>query len=248
MSVPDVRGTLKLCAKCRQAEYCSQECQTAAWPAHKQYCSRTAISWETVDTKPYHQTLDLWMKAATPAFAMFLRSALQIGRPSSIRSEYVVQLKVSSPNLTGATAFPPRSIFRVETISLRNIAEELERVKLAGNNVHREARLAYVANAVKVEVKEKPEAELVGVCVEPRGDLTQYGGCIPVVFFNFRSARTQTDINLLLFTDKVLREATPERAKEMVRKELFKLLDELWDPAMDATKREEMLLRKIELL
>ena len=30
--------TLKSCSRCRRVEYCSKECQTAAWPEHKKVC------------------------------------------------------------------------------------------------------------------------------------------------------------------------------------------------------------------
>ena len=33
--------TLKSCSRCRRVEYCSKECQAAAWPEHKKVCVKT---------------------------------------------------------------------------------------------------------------------------------------------------------------------------------------------------------------
>ena len=33
-----VRSKMVCCARCRKVNYCSRECQVAAWPGHKEYC------------------------------------------------------------------------------------------------------------------------------------------------------------------------------------------------------------------
>eukprot|EP00984_Skeletonema_dohrnii_P009870 scaffold3800_cov87-Skeletonema_dohrnii-CCMP3373.AAC.2 len=44
-SLPDrtaERSKMLSCTKCRRANYCSRECQKAAWPLHKEYCEADA--------------------------------------------------------------------------------------------------------------------------------------------------------------------------------------------------------------
>ena len=38
-----VRSTMFYCTQCRNANYCSRECQVAHWPTHKQFCIATAL-------------------------------------------------------------------------------------------------------------------------------------------------------------------------------------------------------------
>ena len=33
------------CGRCREAYYCSEECQRSAWPAHKEACAAPAGCW-----------------------------------------------------------------------------------------------------------------------------------------------------------------------------------------------------------
>ena len=35
-----VRVTLDVCSRCRVSQYCSKECQVAAWPVHKMNCDK----------------------------------------------------------------------------------------------------------------------------------------------------------------------------------------------------------------
>lgn len=37
-----VRSKMVYCVRCRKANYCSRECQVAAWPNHKEYCGKSA--------------------------------------------------------------------------------------------------------------------------------------------------------------------------------------------------------------
>ena len=37
-----VRSKMVYCARCRKANYCSRECQVAAWPKHREICCKTA--------------------------------------------------------------------------------------------------------------------------------------------------------------------------------------------------------------
>ncbi|KAJ6506706.1 hypothetical protein C8R45DRAFT_1090387 [Mycena sanguinolenta] len=43
-TMPAPGGTLKLmtCSRCKLVQYCSKECQTKAWPAHKHFCKKPA--------------------------------------------------------------------------------------------------------------------------------------------------------------------------------------------------------------
>jgi len=36
----DIKGGLKICAKCRIVSYCSKNCQVADWQQHKTYCNK----------------------------------------------------------------------------------------------------------------------------------------------------------------------------------------------------------------
>ncbi|KAJ6491580.1 ankyrin [Mycena vulgaris] len=48
-------ATLKNCARCRIARYCSAECQKTAWPSHKKTCQPFSAS-NTVTLTPYYES------------------------------------------------------------------------------------------------------------------------------------------------------------------------------------------------
>jgi hypothetical protein len=45
------RGKMFYCTRCRLANYCSPECQTAAWPEHKEICDKIADHTTTWDSR-----------------------------------------------------------------------------------------------------------------------------------------------------------------------------------------------------
>jgi hypothetical protein len=49
----ELETSLKYCAKCKEAEYCSRECQKDDWKRHKQFCAgKSQIDWFVPPAEP----------------------------------------------------------------------------------------------------------------------------------------------------------------------------------------------------
>ena len=49
----ELETSLKYCAKCKEAEYCSRECQKGDWKRHKQFCAgKSQIDWFVPPAEP----------------------------------------------------------------------------------------------------------------------------------------------------------------------------------------------------
>lgn len=132
------------------SELTTSHLQTAAWPSHKRFCSRMGPpSVSEKDNRQFDDLYQLWFAASSPEFTIFLRSALQLGRPSSLRKTDFIEVQLSSFTQPRSST-SPHGVFGVETVARHGITEGIESAR-AATSAEYEGALEHMVEALGKE-------------------------------------------------------------------------------------------------
>ncbi|ORY79294.1 hypothetical protein BCR35DRAFT_96635 [Leucosporidium creatinivorum] len=124
----DPEKRLKACGRCKQAYYCSKECQKLAWPEHKRFCSRVRTGSGDAEYRELQRSLQGCLFNIVLELNIVLRSALRLGTPSSLKNEHIVRLTfVQCTNQEGV------KIHVLAFANVERIEDQIQRAVAAGD-------------------------------------------------------------------------------------------------------------------
>jgi hypothetical protein len=117
---PNFQGSLKACAQCKQAYYCSIECQKTDWTAHKRYCKASHLSDAKTSGRPTGIASNFIQKNATEMLANIAVVCIETGtKPCDI-----IVLIDTKPGKDGSTAPAFKEPLEFRTLPFHELLRE----------------------------------------------------------------------------------------------------------------------------